>query len=216
MSLKACAEVSVWTNFCENKLVQLMSRNATPSEILEDLGDLENYLSRPVTTPNSNKRKIRSKKQREAKCLKLENQTIQEELNEEMRKSLNAQCNDLEHKFLEGTDLTVVDLIVFPCLTLLWVRFSFFQYSHLFISLEKFLCVFQRKHFPSQDLSVSFPLLGAWYRRLKVSSRILEASKLMNIELLDPSDRPLPVPSAVLTNTYACVKLLKNSGKIDS
>ena len=125
MSLKACAEVSVWTDFCENKLKHLMSETASTEDVRDGFENLEKYLARPAVTPSLNKRKVRNSQQHAGgKMLKRGKQSIDEQFKRELKESLEefSAVSTNEHAYLEGRDLTVVDLIVFPCVTLLWVN----------------------------------------------------------------------------------------------
>ena len=126
MCLKACAEVSVWTDFSENKLSQLMDHQTELNLIIENLESVERFLARPPKVPNINKRKTRSQEHVAAKSMKIESKSVCEEIYSEVNSCVefDSSTSRIDHNFLEGPDITVTDLIFFPCLTLIWVRKS--------------------------------------------------------------------------------------------
>ena len=116
--LQAPAECSIWTSFCEVQMIQATILFLTQQqqqdvvEIPAALVKLEEHLKQPIRMHNVVKR-WQAEESRSAAGGQL-NQ-------EEIQKLAGAL---LEHTYAEGPDMTLADLILFPCVTLLSERLS--------------------------------------------------------------------------------------------
>ncbi|MCL4127968.1 UNVERIFIED_CONTAM: hypothetical protein GTU68_039367 [Idotea baltica] len=112
--LQACAEVSVWTKFCEIEVVEMLKeiyfkfnfdKEITfPSNIIR----FERHLECPPILHNALKRKqenIEKVTSDKAKCIELKKKKLYE-------------LPNLEHKYAEGVDLTLADFLLFVSFSL--------------------------------------------------------------------------------------------------
>ncbi|EEB10377.1 conserved hypothetical protein [Pediculus humanus corporis] len=113
--LYACAESSLWTKFCEvdmtltiNHIIQKQNLNCDLHEIPVDLVRFENHMMQPVKIHNIEKKKQDIAKEKKKKSLSVQ---LQEKLN---------LSETLEHKFSDGLDMTLEDLILFPSFYILF------------------------------------------------------------------------------------------------
>uniref|UniRef100_T1J0J5 Methyltransferase domain-containing protein n=1 Tax=Strigamia maritima TaxID=126957 RepID=T1J0J5_STRMM len=201
--LTACAEVSLWTRFCEIDLLittkQLLSTSSKKFHLPSDLLRLEKHLATPVRTHNIYKRRqhlakeMKKLKRNEKKekfpnlpnwlreestltCLKLtENgdQTVDDlikqlSLNEnfdENPAASNMFRNDylpqLTHIYAEGTDMTLADIIFYPCI------------HHILVSLENKI----------EEMKLEIPLILRWYKLMKFDVNITSAMTDLSMQM---------------------------------
>jgi glutathione S-transferase len=116
--LQAPAECSIWTSFCEVQMIQATILFLTQQqqqdvvEIPTALVKLEEHLKQPIRMHNVVKR-WQAEEPRSAAGGQLNQEEIQK-----LAGTL------LEHTYAEGPDMTLADLILFPCVTLLSERLS--------------------------------------------------------------------------------------------
>ena len=116
--LQAPAECSIWTSFCEVQMIQATILFLTQQqqqdvvEIPTALVKLEEHLKQPIRMHNVVKR-WQAEETRSAAGGQLNQEEIQK-----LAGTL------LEHTYAEGPDMTLADLILFPCVTLLSERLS--------------------------------------------------------------------------------------------
>nr|SVE84252.1 EOG090X0615 [Daphnia pulex] len=116
--LQAPAECSIWTSFCEVQMIQttilFLTQPQQPDvvEIPVALVKLEEHLKQPIRMHNVVKR-WQVEEPRSAAGGQLKRQEIQK-----LAGTL------LDHTYAEGPDMTLADLILFPCVTLLSERLS--------------------------------------------------------------------------------------------
>nr|SVE75751.1 EOG090X0615 [Daphnia hispanica] len=115
--LQAPAECSIWTSFCEVQMVQSTIHFLTQHqqegviEIPKSLVKLEEHLKQPIRMHNVVKRFQTDQQSLATGQLK----------QEEIQKLAGAL---LDHCYVEGPDMTLADLILYPCITLLSDRLS--------------------------------------------------------------------------------------------
>jgi hypothetical protein len=121
--LQACAEVSIWTKFCEvdifNTLMNVIQANyhamctsrntdsngiAQELEVPVDLLRLESHLSKPVKIFNI-QQKVQSKQK-----------TLRMQMQRDGKLEIESPAN-LEHDFAEGPSILLSDLLLFPCIS---------------------------------------------------------------------------------------------------
>lgn len=138
-TLAACSESSLWTRFCEIDIqravlhVQKLEAKGVPGSVRlpEELLLLEAHLGQPVKTHN-----IRRRKQEVQKNMCSSN----------MAKAGATTLLELEHRYVEGFDRTLADVIIFPCVH---------------------LCLLElRSRVDYEQLLVSLPLILKWYNRI--------------------------------------------------
>jgi glutathione S-transferase len=116
--LQAPAECSIWTSFCEVQMIQATILFLTQQqqhdvvEIPTALVKLEEHLKQPIRMHNVVKR-WQAEEPRSAAGGQLNQEEIQK-----LAGTL------LEHTYAEGPDMTLADLILFPCVTFLSERLS--------------------------------------------------------------------------------------------
>lgn len=155
-SLAACSESSLWTDFCENGIhravFRLSSTEASQEsrvQLPEELLLLEAHLRQPVKTHN-----IRRRQQQVLK--EARSTTVSPNFNDKCRNA--KMLPELEHRYVEGFDRTLADVILFPCVH---------------------ICLAELRSKVSHDKLVSvLPLTVKWYERVAVdehSKRALDA-----------------------------------------
>nr|SVE78857.1 EOG090X0615 [Daphnia lumholtzi] len=136
--LQAPAECSLWTSFCEVQMVQstviflTQQQKRDVVEIPPVLAKLEEHMKQPIRMHNVVKR-----------CQKDRPQSADQLKQEEIQKLAGSL---LEHCYVEGPDMTLADLLLFPCIFLLADRLL----SELGVQLADYL-----------------PRVGAWLMRMK-------------------------------------------------
>nr|SVE88634.1 EOG090X0615 [Daphnia sinensis] len=114
--LQAPAECSLWTSFCEVQMVQstilflAQQQKQDVVEIPAVLAKLEEHMKQPIRMHNVVKR-----------CQKDQPQSTGQLKQEEIQKLAGSL---LEHCYVEGPDMTLADLLLFPCIILLADRLS--------------------------------------------------------------------------------------------
>nr|SVE91135.1 EOG090X0615 [Daphnia sinensis] len=114
--LQAPAECSLWTSFCEVQMVQstilflAQQQKQDVVEIPAVLAKLEEHMKQPIRMHNVVKR-----------CQKDQPQSAGQLKQEEIQKLAGSL---LEHCYVEGPDMTLADLLLFPCIILLADRLS--------------------------------------------------------------------------------------------
>lgn len=156
--LQACAEVSVWTKFCEvesvialkNLCSDLYSNNGK-RELPKYMVRYENHLQHPPILHNALKRKQEYIKN-----------TVQDKNKQQQlcQKTL-AELPQLEHKFAEGLDMTLADIILYA---------SF----HLIISK-------MRAYVSMEDV---FPLIVKWYKLISSNDHVQRALPVLQKTLV--------------------------------
>ncbi|XP_058445683.1 glutathione S-transferase C-terminal domain-containing protein homolog [Malaya genurostris] len=137
-TLLAPAEISMWTKFCEVDVIKcvrevLQQENCNTYNIPEDIAKFESHLSQPLKTHNiykliNNVQKVKISSQQEYN--KLDNET--------------ARFNFYEnHKFAEGFEKTLADIILF-------IGFHLFD-----------------RRIPLDTLHAKLPRINNWYRQIK-------------------------------------------------
>ncbi|XP_040066553.1 glutathione S-transferase C-terminal domain-containing protein [Ixodes scapularis] len=168
-SLAACSESSLWTNFCEIdiytavfKLRDLKVLEEPRVQLPEELLLLEAHLRQPVKTHNIRRRQ-------------------QQVLKDARRAALSPDSNkcpnpktlpELEHRYVEGFDRTLADVILFPCVH---------------------ICLTELRSRVSHDELVSaLPLTVKWYERVAAderSKRALDALGLAPLSSVQQKQR---------------------------
>lgn len=106
--LQACAEVSVWTKFCEIESIEMLKnclrtvkndKVEIPIEILR----FENHMRRPPILHQA----LKKKQEHIRKTIK------DEAKREELLKKKLADLPELEHNYAEGVDMTLADIMLF-------------------------------------------------------------------------------------------------------
>lgn len=126
--LHACAEVSCWTKFCEIEAIMALndaynqrydedSISVFPETVLR----FENHLKRPPILHNALKRK----QDHIRKTVK-----NKEERDRLLSKKLH-ELPELEHKFAEGLDMTLADVILFVCCDLITFKLSYMDFTNV-------------------------------------------------------------------------------------
>nr|SVE74179.1 EOG090X0615 [Daphnia barbata] len=119
--LQAPAECSIWTSFCEVQMIQSTILFLTQQqqegvvEIPTTLVQLEEHLKQPIRMHNVVKRWQKNQQSSRVADGELRQEEIQKQAG-----SL------LDHTYVEGPDMTLADLLLFPCVTLLSERLSAF------------------------------------------------------------------------------------------
>lgn len=114
--LQAPAECSIWTSFCEVQMVQstilflTQQQKQDVVEIPTTLAKLEEHMKQPIRMHNIVKRWQKDQPQSAG-------QLKQEDI-QKLAGSL------LDHSYVEGPDMTLADLLLFPCIILLADRLS--------------------------------------------------------------------------------------------
>ncbi|KAL1438895.1 hypothetical protein MTO96_047631 [Rhipicephalus appendiculatus] len=164
--LAACSESSLWTRFCEldvqRALPKLRMRcsagsgfESPPLRLPEELLLLEAHMRQPVKTHN-----VQRKQQQVFRASCREGGDSPAEL-----KSIDGKLPELEHRFVEGFDQTLADVVLFPVLHLIFTELA---------------AVTSR-----EAISERLPLTTKWYETMsaQVQTRLaLEALELKLIE----------------------------------
>lgn len=116
--LQAPAECSIWTSFCEVQMIQstihFLTQQFMVADIIEipsTLVKLEEHLKQPIRMHNIVKR------------LQEEEISAKQVPQEEIQKLA---ATWLEHTYAEGPDMTLADLLLFPCVTILAEKLASF------------------------------------------------------------------------------------------
>lgn len=211
--LVACTENSIWTKFCElqipnsvNDVSQKLKHEETLTEVPENLILLEAHLQRHVRTHNILKRKLDIAKQikqnsvtsssgdatefnanftlYDQNSIPVDGSDLQKKLqNMSITEKSDEFC--LNHSYLEGIDLTLADMIAFPCVQYLL------------------------SHLPSQ-VSSYLKNVTKWYRNMCSNTLILKAVKKTGIifeslsenDVLQESSINITVPDVSQISLY--------------
>ncbi|XP_063852836.1 glutathione S-transferase C-terminal domain-containing protein homolog [Scylla paramamosain] len=153
--LQACAEVSVWTKFCEVEApAALLSAAQNPysaRDVLVYPGDLlryEHHLRRPPILHNALKRTQQHIRE-----------TVSDATCEELCRRPLALLPALAHQFAEGLDMTLADLMLFVCF-------------HLIL-----------RSLASADVATAdiTPLVNTWHSTLALDARIQAAMPVLEL-----------------------------------
>lgn len=133
--LMACSEVSIWTMFCEidmPKSLKLLLKNITVNNgenvlVPNSVSRFEYHLKQPVRVHNM------------YKIARIEN-------NEKISMDTPKDELNLDHKYAEGPTMTISDIILFPCIDIIF------------------------KLLTSQNIKIKFPLMYNWYRNMQNES----------------------------------------------
>lgn len=112
--LAACSESSLWTRFCELDIQGVVPKlragwgDAATLRLPEELLLLEAHMRQPVKTHN-----VRLKQQQVFKALRTEGGNLS------AVKLADGKLPELEHRFVEGFDETLADVILFPSVHLI-------------------------------------------------------------------------------------------------
>ncbi|CAL4087849.1 unnamed protein product, partial [Meganyctiphanes norvegica] len=106
--LQACAEVSVWTKFCEIESIEmlkscLVSLQSDEVEIPREMLRYENHMRRPPILHQA----LKKKQEHIRKTIK------DEAKREELLKKKLSDLPELEHNYAEGVDMTLADIMLF-------------------------------------------------------------------------------------------------------
>ncbi|XP_042236449.1 glutathione S-transferase C-terminal domain-containing protein homolog [Homarus americanus] len=108
--LQACAEVSVWTKFCEVETLETLKNvfrdrycNTAKIELPRDIMRYEHHMQHPPILHNALKRKQEY----------IRNTVHDKNEQQELCQKKLAQLPQLEHKFAEGLDMTLADVILY-------------------------------------------------------------------------------------------------------
>lgn len=162
--LQACAEVSVWTKFCEVDVVEMLNKVYFRSNLDKEFTLPQNiiryeyHLQRPPILHNALKRKQENLEQiisDKTKCAELKKKKLKE-------------LPDLEHKYAEGIDLTLADVLLYACFSLCFYRLSniidfkkFFPLVHQWLSrLDSIECIARGKEL-FQEIFADFSVLSS-------------------------------------------------------
>lgn len=152
--LKSCAEVSVWTKFCEVEMpkfvscLQQIQRESVCGDVPYEIEKLENHMKQPPIIPNITKRRRQARKM--------------------------SSSESLEHVYAEGTDMTLTDLILFPCIT---------QFLNSRKNTWAILCK-------------RIPLIVKWYQRMQNLTPVKEASQKSGLPWLELPEVIVPETAA--------------------
>ena len=114
--LQAPAECSIWTSFCEVQMIQstIIFLLQPPTDVVEipaALVKFEEHLKQPIRMHNVVKR--------------WQDEEVQPATGQPRQKEIQKLAATwLDHTFAEGPDMTLADLLLFPCVTLLVKRFA--------------------------------------------------------------------------------------------
>ncbi|XP_064460126.1 glutathione S-transferase C-terminal domain-containing protein-like [Ornithodoros turicata] len=141
-TLVACSESSLWTRFCEidiakavHALFRLAESNSDESFVLpEQLCLLEAHMQHPVRTHNI-RRKQQDLQQKDGGSKKNSND-----------------LPTLEHQYVEGYEMTIADIILFPCISICISTIS------RMVGLV--------------DLAENLPLIVKWYDKMLSDQRL--------------------------------------------
>ena len=149
--LQACAEVSVWTKFCELESIEMLNDvyvnrcrdnvHKLPVNVLR----LEKHLERPPILHNALKRK----QEVLAKTVKNRQEYFK------LKQLKLDELPELEHKYVEGIDLSLADVLLFVCFDLV-----FYVYSNF-------------------ELKNACPLTLNWHHQLSMEPFIKECTELL-------------------------------------
>lgn len=194
--LKACAEVSVWTRYCEVDLPAAVERSTNKQResqstdgdaIAPELRKLENHLRQPPIVRN------RGKRQREMRSRK-------QQQHEDLQQSfpVNGHKVGLEHIYAEGIDFTVTDLVLFPCVNYLLGQHA--DQSWVQRQLTKTL---------------------QWYQRIRSKPCIQDVVSCSGLRILDinPGDENMAWCLPELTDDVSALSIrdqIKDKVKIDT
>ncbi|XP_037288174.2 glutathione S-transferase C-terminal domain-containing protein homolog [Rhipicephalus microplus] len=167
--LAACSESSLWTRFCEldvqRAIPKLRKRfsagsgfESPPLKLPEELHLLEAHMRQPVKTHN-----VRRKQQQVFRASRREGGGSPVE-----HKPVDGKLPLLEHRFVEGFDQTLADVVLFPVLHLIFTELA---------------AVTSKK-----AISVRLPLTTKWYETMSAqiqTHRALESLELKHIEQVE-------------------------------
>uniref|UniRef100_A0A8D8CU27 Glutathione S-transferase C-terminal domain-containing protein homolog n=1 Tax=Culex pipiens TaxID=7175 RepID=A0A8D8CU27_CULPI len=180
-TLLAPAEISMWTKFCEVDIekcvrdVLQLEDTTTLVDLPEDIGKLESHLAQPLKAHNIYKliNKVKNVKVSS-------NQEFQQLDSSDSRFDFHE-----NHKFAEGYEKTLADVIVFACMNLI------------------------RKRVQHPNLATKLPLLNAWYERVQKHD---DGELLQVCEQFQPSVTPLPL-DGIAVDVPATFSLYKSDTK---
>lgn len=114
--LQAPAEVSIWTSFCEVQMPEstaaYLSKSQEELEIVQVpavLVQFEEHLKQPIRMHN---------------VMKRWQQEVGAQVAGQQENPQKLAATLLDHAYAEGADMTLADLLLYPCVTLLSARFS--------------------------------------------------------------------------------------------
>ncbi|XP_076051530.1 glutathione S-transferase C-terminal domain-containing protein homolog [Oratosquilla oratoria] len=135
--LQACAEVSVWTKFCEVEIIRTLARvyemgglENGEARVPEDILRLEHHFRHPPILHNALKRKQEH----------IRRTVVSKEEREDLIRKKLKDLPELEHNYAEGLDMTLADVILFVCV-------------HLIVATLR----------PFVDLEFNCPLVHKWW-----------------------------------------------------
>lgn len=182
--LQACAEVSVWTKFCEVEIINTLKSvfcghyiNNNVIRLPKEIVRYEHHMRHPPIMHNALKRKQEYIKQT----------VLDKSERQQLCQKKLAELPQMEHKFAEGLDMTLADILL---------------YASFHIIFSKI-----RKH--SLPLEDTFPLVTKWYKLISdneyVKSALTLLEKSISYMLIDVNvrtDYNLVVPEVPYESIY--------------
>jgi len=128
--LFACAEVSLWTKFCEIDVVEVVKNILSSKHISdevkipENLARFEEHLNQPVRMHNVDK----------------------------LRKEINGDC--VKHNFAEGYSISLADLMIVPCVRVVLQALSSLDLAEMLPSVSRWYLLVIRQDHVTEALSI--------------------------------------------------------------
>lgn len=164
--LAACSESSLWTRFCELDIQRVVPKlqasvsaehvQCEPVQLPEELLLLEAHMQQPVKTHN-----VQRKQQQVYRASHGENGDSSCPVK---CKTTDGKLPELEHRFVEGFDETLADVVLFPCLHLI--------FTELVAIADRGM------------LSQRLPLTFRWYETVSAQARTRVALDALGLKLL--------------------------------
>lgn len=168
--LLAPSESSPWTKFCEVDVVtcaknvlifheQIKSSDGSGEYLLpEEFGNFESHMKQPVKAHNIRKMAIDIGKEMQGENRSKPNGSIPRK-QKLSRKTVLAQTTNVEHTYVEGPQLSIADIILFPSF---WIMKNLIE-----------------KH-ATQLIDVKLPLIHKWIKEITKHERIADCMKIIS------------------------------------
>lgn len=169
--LAACSESSLWTRFCELDVQRAVPKlrmrcsagsgwESPPLRLPEELLLLEAHMRQPVKTHN-----VQRKQQQVFRASRREGG----DGSPAERKPTDGKLPELEHRFVEGFDQTLADVVLFPVLHLIFTE----------------LAAVTSKGAISERL----PLTAKWYHMMSAQAQTLLALEALELKRIEQVER---------------------------
>lgn len=173
--LAACAESSLWTRFCELDIQKVVPKLRTrcsgtgfesPLRLPEELLLLEAHMRQPVKTHN-----VRRKQQQVFRASRSEGAAgdrVDGSLAK--RKPTDGNLPELEHRFVEGFDETLADVVLFPVVHLVFTELAAVT--------------------SGDAISERLPLTFRWYETMCAQAQTRLALDALELKRMEQVERP--------------------------